>query len=121
MSEAELKEKLTKRGSNFERIVEHHNIHQRSLERILNALKDARIDTKITQRYSYTQQLIDWSNCVLTAGGDGTFLLASAKVNSIDKPVFGVNTDVSKCAILFFYTWRQAVNMKELVYEFQKR
>lgn len=85
-----------KRGSNFERLIEHHNTHQRSLERILKAFHDARIETRIIQRYKYTQDLIDWSNCVVTAGGDGTFLMASAKVNSVNKPVFGVNTDVSK-------------------------
>jgi NAD+ kinase len=96
LNEIELKEKLTRKGSNFERLIEHHNTHMRSLEKIIKTLKDYRIDTRVTQRYNYTYDDINWSNCVLTAGGDGTFLMAAAKVNTQTKPVIGINTDVSK-------------------------
>ena len=96
LNETELKEKLTRKGSNFERLIEHHNTHMRSLEKIIKTLKDYRIETRVTQRYNYTYEDINWSNCVLTAGGDGTFLMAAAKVNTQSKPVIGINTDVSK-------------------------
>jgi NAD+ kinase len=105
LSDRELKEKLLRRGSNFERLVEAHNTHCRSLEKILNTLKQHKIDFKVTQRFNYNYGDIDWANCILTTGGDGTFLLASAKVNSNVKPVIGVNTDVSKCfAIRLYFT-----------------
>ena len=62
----------------------------------MKAFKDNNIETRIVQRKTYSIDDIDWANCVVTAGGDGTFLLAAAKVTSSEKPVFGINTDVSK-------------------------
>ena len=78
------------------RLLEHHNTHYNSLEKILKSFQDNRIETRVVQRNTYTLKDIDWSNCVFTCGGDGTFLLASAKINSSTKPLIGINTDVSK-------------------------
>jgi NAD+ kinase len=94
ISDQELKVKLKERGSDFERLIEHHNTHHYSLEKILKAFRDNHIETKIVQRNNYTRKDIDWSNCVFTCGGDGTYLLASAKISSNTKPVIGINTDV---------------------------
>lgn len=88
--------KLKTKGSNFERLLEHHNTHYRSLERILKTLHEYNINTRVTQRNNYNNDDVSWANCILTAGGDGTFLLAAAKVTQNTKPVIGVNTDVSK-------------------------
>ena len=63
---------------------------------MLKAFRENGLETRIVQRKSYTHDDINWSNCVFTAGGDGTFLMASAKINSNAKPVIGINTDVSK-------------------------
>jgi NAD+ kinase len=91
--------KLTNRGSNYERLVEHHNIHYRSLEKILQTLHSRNIVTRVSQRFNYNLEDINWANCILTTGGDGTFLLGATKISSNKKPVIGVNTDVSE----YFY------------------
>ncbi len=65
------------------------------MERIINCLNKYNIETKVTQRRNYTPEDIDWCDCVLTAGGDGTFLSAAAKVFNNKKPVLGINTDVT--------------------------
>lgn len=94
-SDAQLKVELTKRGSNFERLIEHHSIHYRSLERVLSALKERNIEYRVAQRHSLSDEDVEWAKWLVTAGGDGTFLLAAGKVNSNCKPVVGVNTDVT--------------------------
>ena len=85
---------MEKRGSNYNRLVEHHNTHYRSLEKILDTLKEYNIETKVRQRFHYSFDDIEWANCILTAGGDGTFLNAASKVYNNKKPVLGINTDI---------------------------
>jgi hypothetical protein len=63
--------KLLKRGSNFERLIEHHHTHYRSLDKILKSLNDNRIDYRVAQRYDFKPDDIEWANCIFTAGGDG--------------------------------------------------
>lgn len=43
-------------------------------------------------RYSYSKEIVDWCDLVISAGGDGTFLTAASKVRN-DIPVIGINTD----------------------------
>ena len=45
------------------------------------------------KRFDYCLDQIDWSDAILTAGGDGTFLMAASKVEGHSKPVIGINTD----------------------------
>ncbi len=96
MNETELKSKITENGSNYEKLLKHHDEHYRSLDRILNTLNSNNIQTRVMQRDEYAQTEIDWADAVLTAGGDGTFLLAATKIVDSSKPVIGVNTDTCK-------------------------
>ncbi len=48
----------------------------------------------VAERFEVSRELIDWADAVITAGGDGTFLLAASKVKTTKKPVIGVNTDL---------------------------
>lgn len=95
LSEKELKRLLEKRGSNYNRLVEHHNTHYRCFEKIIETLHQHKIQTKITQRFNYNFDDIEWANWIITAGGDGTFLNAASKVFSNNKPMLGINTDIS--------------------------
>jgi NAD+ kinase len=78
--------------------LKHHDEHYRSLDRILHTLHLNNIQTRIIQRNNYIQSDIDWSDAIFTAGGDGTFLLAAAKITDSSKPVVGLNTDL--CELL---------------------
>lgn len=95
LSESELKKMLENRGSNYNRLIEHHNTHYRSLEKIIETLHSHKIETKVTQRFNYSFDDIDWANCIMTAGGDGTFLNAASKVYDNKKAVIGINTDIA--------------------------
>ena len=51
------------------------------------------LDVKVARRQDYTLPEIENTNAIFSAGGDGTFLMAAAKVLGHDKPVIGINTD----------------------------
>ncbi len=88
-----MKDKLTKSGSNYEMLLKNHDQHYRNLEKTIELLYSFKINVKVIQRFNYTLDDIQWSDAILTAGGDGTFLLAAAKINNSTKPLFGINTD----------------------------
>ena len=79
--------------------MEHHNTHYRSLEKIIDTLNQHKIETRVTQRFKYSFEDIEWANCILTAGGDGCFLNGASKVFDNKKPILGINTDISKTKI----------------------
>ena len=74
----------------------HHNVHKSAEERIIKSLEDRGVETRIVQRYDYTAEHPDWADVIVTAGGDGTFLLGAAKVLTREKPIFGINTDPTR-------------------------
>ena len=41
----------------------------------------------------YNDAMVKWADCIVSAGGDGTFLLAASRVRDSSKPVIGINTD----------------------------
>lgn len=51
------------------------------------------IESKVVDRFHYNNDVIEWADIIITAGGDGTYLLAASKVKVKNKPIIGVNTD----------------------------
>ncbi len=51
------------------------------------------MEIQVVRRHNYHLANIEWADAILTAGGDGTFLMAASKVLSATKPVIGINTD----------------------------
>lgn len=47
---------------------------------------------KVVSREEYNDEALLWADAVFSAGGDGTFLIAAAKIND-QRPVIGFNTD----------------------------
>ncbi|VDM59353.1 unnamed protein product [Angiostrongylus costaricensis] len=68
-------------------------IHHSYLQTIQSELDEAGVESKVVQRFDYTEDVINWADAVMTAGGDGTFLLAASRIHQRDKPVIGINTD----------------------------
>lgn len=50
----------------------------------------------MVNRFSYTEELINWADLIITSGGDGTYLLAANKIYNNTKPLIGVNSDPSR-------------------------
>uniref|UniRef100_A0A8R1DHL2 NAD kinase 2, mitochondrial n=1 Tax=Caenorhabditis japonica TaxID=281687 RepID=A0A8R1DHL2_CAEJA len=84
---------LAKRGSDYNRLLSKHKIHHSYLNTLQKELENAGIESRLVRRFEYTQDAVDWADAVFSAGGDGTFLMASSKVRTKQKPVIGINTD----------------------------
>lgn len=92
-SDLELERLLLKRGSNFQALKKHHDIHKKTESQLIRALEEKGIETKICQRFEYTDSAVKWADIIFSAGGDGTFLMAASKLNHHRKPLVGINTD----------------------------
>ncbi|XP_078531077.1 NAD kinase 2, mitochondrial isoform X2 [Lissotriton helveticus] len=93
LSEDELKELLALKGSNYNGLLERHHIHTKNVQHIIDSLRNEGIDVQLVKRREYDEETVRWADAVISAGGDGTMLLAASKVLDRLKPVIGVNTD----------------------------
>uniref|UniRef100_A0A158PB22 NAD kinase 2, mitochondrial n=1 Tax=Angiostrongylus cantonensis TaxID=6313 RepID=A0A158PB22_ANGCA len=93
LDEEQLEIVLRRRGSDYHQLIRKHEVHHSYLQTIQSELDDAGVESKVVQRFDYTEDAINWADAVMTAGGDGTFLLAASRIHQRDKPVIGINTD----------------------------
>ncbi|CAL9682529.1 unnamed protein product [Knipowitschia caucasica] len=93
LSEEDLKQLLALKGSSYSGLLERHSIHTNNVEHIVKSLRKEGINVRVVKRGEYNEEIVRWSDAIISAGGDGTMLLVASKVLSKDKPVVGVNTD----------------------------
>ncbi|KAM9590757.1 NAD kinase 2, mitochondrial-like isoform 3-T4 [Morphnus guianensis] len=93
LSEEDLKQLLALKGSNYAGLLERHRIHTKNMEHVIDSLRNERIEVRLVERREYNEEIVRWADAVISAGGDGTMLLAASKVFDKFKPVIGVNTD----------------------------
>ncbi|XP_037758594.1 NAD kinase 2, mitochondrial isoform X4 [Chelonia mydas] len=105
LSEEDLKQLLALKGSNYSGLLERHHIHTKNVEHVVDSLRNERIEVRLVKRREYDEDTVRWADAVISAGGDGTMLLAASKVFDRFKPVIGVNTDPER------WQWRQRIRM----------
>ncbi|NXF05028.1 NAKD2 kinase, partial [Smithornis capensis] len=93
LSEEDLKQLLALKGSNYAGLLERHRIHTKNVEHVVDSLRNENIEVRVVKRREYNEETVRWADAVISAGGDGTMLLAASKVFDKSKPVIGVNTD----------------------------
>ncbi|CAD6195837.1 unnamed protein product [Caenorhabditis auriculariae] len=93
IDDSQLVDVLKKRGSDYNNLLEKHKVHHSYLKTLQAELKNAGVESRLVDRFAYTQQSVDWADAVFSAGGDGTFLMAASRIHSREKPVIGINTD----------------------------
>jgi NAD+ kinase len=114
LTEKQLEEELTARGSNYAAVRHHHNIHKVGGEGVekddddrvifiqalevaaAECLEEAGLETKIVKRFEYNDEVVKWADMIVTTGGDGTFLMGVSKILNRGKPVIGINTDPTR-------------------------
>ena len=96
LSEKQLEEELTLRGSTYAAVRHHHNIHKALEVGVAETLEDSGIETKIVKRFEYNDDVVKWADMIVTTGGDGTFLMGASKILNRSKPVIGINTDPTR-------------------------
>uniref|UniRef100_A0A8C0HK88 NAD kinase 2, mitochondrial n=1 Tax=Buteo japonicus TaxID=224669 RepID=A0A8C0HK88_9AVES len=84
---------LALKGSNYAGLLERHRIHTKNVEHVVDSLRNEKIEVRLVKRREYNEETVRWADAVVSAGGDGTMLLAASKVFDKFKPVIGVNTD----------------------------
>jgi NAD+ kinase len=86
------KKRVKRYGTNFEQIKDKDKQQRDYIEAMKFEMEKEGIEVKVVTRRNYTKNLAVWSDLIISAGGDGTFLTAASKVR--DKtPVIGMNTD----------------------------
>ncbi|XP_077672883.1 NAD kinase 2, mitochondrial isoform X3 [Eretmochelys imbricata] len=105
LSEEDLKQLLALKGSNYSGLLERHHIHTKNVEHVVDSLRNEQIEVRLVKRREYDEETVQWADAVISAGGDGTMLLAASKVFDRFKPVIGVNTDPER------WQWRQRIRM----------
>ncbi|XP_071991176.1 NAD kinase 2, mitochondrial isoform X2 [Engystomops pustulosus] len=93
VNEDELRELLALKGSSYNGLLQRHNIHSENVEHVVESLRNEGIDVRVVKRRDYDEETVRWADAIISAGGDGTMLLAASKVLDKSKPVIGVNTD----------------------------
>lgn len=96
MSETEFRHIIEKRGSDYTLIKYYHNVHKAVVEKTMQALEKRGLEVKLCQRMDYCDGLIEWADLVITAGGDGTFLLGASMLKNRNQPIMGINTDPTR-------------------------
>lgn len=91
--DAVFEKEMTRRGSDPAKLKHRHQVHQDYLDKIVSVVCSAGIEVRVVQRLDFTSDSVHWADAILTAGGDGTFLLGASKVLDSSKPVIGINTD----------------------------
>ncbi|KAG8599053.1 hypothetical protein GDO81_002861 [Engystomops pustulosus] len=84
---------LALKGSSYNGLLQRHNIHSENVEHVVESLRNEGIDVRVVKRRDYDEETVRWADAIISAGGDGTMLLAASKVLDKSKPVIGVNTD----------------------------
>lgn len=71
-----------------------HFIHAFSKEILSKTFscREHKVNIRVVDRFGYNKDAIDWADLVVTAGGDGTFLLGASRITD-DKAIVGFNTD----------------------------
>ncbi|XP_070563368.1 NAD kinase 2, mitochondrial-like [Ptychodera flava] len=132
LNEDQLRRALARRGSDYSSLRAIHNVHTDNLERIVRTLEKRKIEHRVVTRGDYTYDKVRWADAIISAGGDGTFLLTASRVFD-DTPVIGINTDPTrsegflalpnKCTLdfdktmekllagKFKWTWRQRIHV----------
>ncbi|XP_032627922.1 NAD kinase 2, mitochondrial isoform X3 [Chelonoidis abingdonii] len=105
LSEEDLKQLLALKGSNYGGLLERHYIHTKNVEHVVDSLRNEQIEVCLVKRREYDEDTVRWADAVISAGGDGTMLLAASKVFDRFKPVIGVNTDPER------WQWRQRIRI----------
>ncbi|XP_065596062.1 NAD kinase 2, mitochondrial isoform X2 [Cyrtonyx montezumae] len=93
LCEEDLKQLLALKGSNYAGLLERHRIHTKNVEHVVGSLRSEKIEVRLVKRREYSEETVRWADAIISAGGDGTMLLAASKVFDKSKPVIGVNTD----------------------------
>lgn len=92
LDEAQLKLKLTERGSDYDAMLASHQATKDVERQVTQVLSNMNIQYRVVDRRNLDVSNFTWADLILPIGGDGTFLLASNLIFTDTKPIMGINS-----------------------------
>lgn len=92
LNEEEFKNKLLRRGSNYESMLSCHHSTKNVESEVVKVLNKLNIEWKKVDRSSISRSDVVWADLILPIGGDGTFLLAANLIFDNKTPIIGINS-----------------------------
>jgi NAD+ kinase len=115
ITDKELERVLKKRGSDYNTLLYHHYIHKGCESRVETAFKAFGVETRLVNRFDYTEENIDWADVIVTTGGDGTFLMAACRIQDREKPIIGFNSDPTRSIGYLCLPKKYSINVRDAV------
>lgn len=85
---------LESRGICVRDLLKKHETHQQSLGSLLAQLAKLPVmELRVVRSWQYTDDEVNWADCIVSCGGNGTFLMVAARIRSVDKPLMGVTSE----------------------------
>nr|CAD7440997.1 unnamed protein product [Timema bartmani] len=117
IDQTQLEKKLRDRGSDYELLIHHHEVHKSFEKSVVDVLKNKNFDIRLVPRFKLTQDDISWADVVFSLGGDGTFLMVASSVLGNSKPVVGFNSDPTRSEGHLCLPKRYSTNLEEAIYK----
>ncbi|GAB0100794.1 NAD(+) kinase [Sergentomyia squamirostris] len=97
----QLEEKIRGRGTDYDSLIRFNEMHTHFRKDVVQAFKDYGVEVRVVDRHSITKESINWADMIVPVGGDGTFLMAASRADSINAlsstgrkvPVVGFNSE----------------------------
>jgi len=96
VNDFELERILASRGSDFRTLLNRHDVHLSNVDRLQRVLSNRGVTCEVVENPELNPEMIEASDAIFSAGGDGIFLMAATKVVDPAKPVIGINTDPTR-------------------------
>ncbi|XP_059613942.1 NAD kinase 2, mitochondrial [Phlebotomus argentipes] len=99
LTTAQLEEKIRGRGTDYDSLIHFNEMHTHFRKDVVEAFKHFGVEVRVVDRHSITKESINWADMIVPVGGDGTFLMAATRADSIKGPagrkipVMGFNSD----------------------------
>ncbi|XP_022909606.1 NAD kinase 2, mitochondrial isoform X2 [Onthophagus taurus] len=96
MTPDDLRQKLIRRGTDFDRLIKSHDNHKKYESDMVQSLEKSGFKVKVVNSLNYNDDSVNWADIVFPTGGDGTFLLAAGRVRTNSMPVIGFNSSPAR-------------------------
>ena len=111
MTAEQVDKQLKEEGFNVDLLKQRDFVHNNVVEHMLNVLETSNIkytakaaERTTTDEFS-SEEMRDF-DCMIAAGGDGTFLKLASQIKSPDVPLVGMNTDgKERCPLLLHHEY----------------
>ncbi|KAL7058118.1 hypothetical protein AAHC03_017191 [Spirometra sp. Aus1] len=90
--EAAFEKSIIEKGKSYANLKSAHNFQNSVLAELTRCLRAYDVEVRVVDFKHYDFSDAEWSDLILSVGGDGTFLSAASKILSRDKVIVGLNS-----------------------------